>query len=337
LREAFNVDYMVGADHLTARNIVEVVGLPTARNVEYFGEGRVVMAEFTIPEESPVANETVETLQLSDGINLVAVFDDDNMEIVRGGTRLCPGTRLLVIGRPDQVEQFAGTLTPKTHVQQARRIMILGGGEIGYQTARMLEQRGLEPRLVEKDPDRAQALAQELPNTLVLQNDATEPAFLRREGAADADLVVAALTPDERNLLTSTLCRDLGAERVLSVVHRNVYESVFTSSGIDTTINPRREVIEEILRHTRERGIEKITFVERERGEVLEVELSADSSFVGRPVKESVLDMPPQFVLGAVIRGDEVIVPRGETILEEKDDLVLFVDAEKAEEVLDAI
>jgi len=337
LREAFNVDFMVGADHLTARNIVEVVGLPTARNVEHFGQGRVVMAEFTVPKESPVAGRTVQTLDLKDGVNLVAVFDDEQMEIVRGTTRLRPGTRLLVIGRPSQVERFAATLTPKPRVEQARRIIILGGGEIGYQTARMLEQRGLEPRLVEKDPDRAQTLAQELPNTMVLQNDATDPKFLRREGIADADLVVSALTPDERNLLTSMLSRDLGAERVLSVVHRDVYESVFTSSGIDTTVNPRREVIEEILRHTRVRGIEKITFVERDRGEVVEVELTADSPLVGRPIKEVVETVPHNFVLGAVSRDGDVLIPRGDTVLEAQDHLVLFVDAEEADDVLEKI
>ncbi|WP_263840752.1 Trk system potassium transporter TrkA [Salinibacter sp.] len=337
LREAFNVDFMVGADHLTARNIVEVVGLPTARNVEHFGQGRVVMAGFTVPEESPVAGKTVQELRLGDGVNLVAVFDDEHMEIVRGTTCLRPNIRLLVIGRPGQVEHFAGTLTPRDRVKQARQIMILGGGEIGFQTARMLEQRGLQPRLVEKDPDRAQALAQELPDTLVLQNDATDPKFLRREGVADADLVVSALTPDERNLLTSTLSLDLGAERVLSVVHRDVYESVFTSSGIETTVNPRREVIEEILRHTRVRGIEKITFVEGDRGEVVEVALTAESPLVGRPIEEGVEAVPYNFVVGAVTRNGEVLIPRGKTVLEPQDHLVLFVDAEEADEVLEAL
>ncbi len=337
LREAFNVDFMVGADHLTARNIVEVVGLPTARNVEHFGEGRVVMAEFTIPEASPVADKTVQELRLSDGVNLVAVFDDEHMEVVRGATCLRPGIRLLVIGRPSQVEHFAGTLTPKARVREARQIMILGGGEIGYQTARMLEQRDLQPRLVEKDPDRAHALAQELPDTLVLQNDATDPKFLRREGVADADLVVSALTPDERNLLTSTLSRDLGAGRVVSVVHRDVYESVFTSSGIDTTVNPRREVIEEILRHTRVRGIEKITFVERDRGEVVEVELTEESPLVGRPLEEAAESVPHNFVLGAVIRDGQVLIPRGNTVLKARDHLVLFVETDVSAEVLEAL
>lgn len=337
LREAFNVDFMVGADHLTARNIVEVAGLPTARDVEYFGQGRVVMAEFTIPEESPVNDQTVQALNLTKGVNLVAVFDDERMEIVRGSTQLRAGTRLLVIGQPSQVEQFGTRLASRTQLHRTRHVMILGGGEIGFQTARMLEQRGLEPRLVEKDPKRAQVLAQELPNTLVLQDDATDPSFLRREGVADADLVVSALTPDERNLLTSVLSRELGASQVLSVVHNGKYESVFSTSGIDVTVNPRREVIEEILRHTRTRWVEKITFVEDDRGEVVEIELSADSPLAGRPLRQAAQEVPHNFVLGAVIRNEKVLVPRGKTVLQGRDHLVLFVNAEVADEVLEAI
>jgi len=337
LREAFNVDFMVGADHLTARSIVEVAGLPAARDVEYFGQGRVVMAEFTIPAESPVAEKTVQALDLSDGVNLVAVFDDDQMEIVRGKTRLHPENRLLVIGKPTQVERFGSTLAPKAHLKSVRQVLILGGGEIGYQTARLFEQRDLEPRLVEKNPDRAHTLAQELPDTLVLQDDATDPDFLRREGVADTDLVVSALTPDERNLLASVLSRELGAEKVLSVVHHGAYEPVFTRSGIDATVNPRREVIEEILRHTRARDVEKITFVEHERGEVVEIELNGDSPLVGTPLEEAVQAVPHNFVLGAVIRNDDVLIPRGKTVLERGDHVVMFVDAEVADEVLETI
>lgn len=337
LREAFNVDFMVGADQLTARNIVEVAGLPTARDVDYFGQGRVVMAEFTIPEKSPIAEKTVQALQLVDGVTLVAVFDDEHMEIVRGTTRLRAGTRLLVIGRPSQVEQFGDRLTPKTRLKHARHVVILGGGEIGYQTARLLEQRGLEPRLIEKDPDRAYALAQDLPDTMVLQNDATDPKFLRRSGVPDADFVVSALSPDERNLLASGVSRELGAGHVLSVVHNGVYESVFAHSGIDVTVNPRREVIEEILRHTRKRGVEKITFVENDRGEVIEVELTAESPLVGRLLEQIAQEMPQNFVVGAILRDGAVLTPRGQTVLEGGDHLVLFVDTEEAGEVLNAI
>lgn len=337
LRSAFNVDFVVGADHLTARNIVDVAGLPTARDVEFFAEGRVEMAEFTISPDSPAAGQLVRHLDLSHNVNLVAVYNDGQMEIVRGETCLQPGARLLVIGLPDQIRQFATRLTPAARSNQARHIMILGGGEIGFQTARMLEERGIEPRLVEKDRERAQYLAQNLPGTLVLHNDATNPDFLRREGVPDADLVVAAITPDERNLLASLLSKDLGAKQSLAVVHDAAYESVFTRSGIDVTVNPRREVIEEILRHTRERDVEKMTFIEHMQGEVFELELGAESPLVGRPLHEAVADVPHNFVVGAAVRDHQVRIPRGQTVLAAGDHIIVFVDAEVSGEVLKSI
>ncbi|PSQ77439.1 MAG: Trk system potassium transporter TrkA, partial [Bacteroidetes bacterium QH_6_63_17] len=130
---------------------------------------------------------------------------------------------------------------------------------------------------------------------------------------------------------------ELGAAQVLSVIHNGAYESVFAHSGIDATVNPRREVIEEILRHTRERGVEKLTFVEDERGEVVEIELSAESTLTGRPLERAVGDVPHNFVIGAVIRNGEVITPRGETILRAEDRLVVFADTEVSDEVLAVI
>lgn len=337
LRDAFNVDFLVGADHLTARNIVDVAGLPTARDVEFFAEGQVEMAEFTIPTDSPLAGRRVQALDLNEDVNLVAVFRDDRLEIVRGDTRLEPEAHLLVIGLPDQIFRFAARLAPTSRANQARHVIILGGGEIGFQTAQMLEERGLEPRLVEIDPERAQYLAQSLPDTLVLQDDATDPKFLRRTGVADADLIVSTVTPDQTNLLAGLVSKEAGADQVLTVVHNGVYEPVFANSGIDVTVNPRREVIEEILRHARERDVEKMTFIEHMEGEVIELELDADSPLVGHPVEEAVRKIPHRLVLGAVVRDRSVLLPRGQTVLQAGDHVVVFVGAEHSSEVLDSI
>ncbi|MFP4228082.1 MAG: Trk system potassium transporter TrkA, partial [Salinivenus sp.] len=337
LRDAFNVDFMVGADYLTALNVVDVAGHPTAQDVEFFGDGQVEMAEYTISSGSPLANQSVRSLDLDASVNLVALCDDDQLEVVRGDTRLRPEARLLVIGRPEAIRRFGVRIAPVARNGTARHVIILGGGEIGYQTARMFEERGVEPRLVENNPERAHELAQALPNTLVLQDDATDPDFLRREGVPDADLVVAAVTPDERNLLASLLAQELGAEQVASVVHNGAYESLFTSSGIDITVNPRREVIEEILRHTRKKGVEKLTFIEHMRGEVLELELDESSALVGRPLEEAVPDVPHEFVVGAVVRNRRVVIPRGQTVLQAGDHVVVFVDVERSKEVLEVL
>ena len=337
LRKAFNVDFMVGEDYLTAQAVARVGGFPGAQHVELFCKGRVEMAELEIPEGSSLAGRTVQEANLPRSVNLAAVFSGNTFEIARGGTRLDQGRRLIVFGRPDDVQQFGRRLSGTDGTNPLQRAMIFGGGEIGYQTARLLEQRGAEPKLVEQNPERARFLAENLPNTIVLQNDATDPEFLQQEGAADADVLISALTPDERNLLTALLSKRLGTGRAISVVHDDRYESTFENNGIDVTINPRREVIEEILRFTRGEGLEKVTFIEHHRGEVIEVELGAGSSLVGRPLQEAASEMPRDLVVGAIARGERIVIPRGDTTLEAGDHLVVFVDTHAVDQALEVL
>lgn len=332
--KAFNVDQMVGSDHLAARKIVQVGLQRSAQDVEYFGEGEVEMAEFGVSEESPLVGQSVENLTVSEGLRFAAVFDDQHMEVVRGGTVIEAGDRLLVIGRADEVARFGNELGTEAEVS---RVFILGGGEIAYQTAQLMERHGIKPKIVEWDRKRAEFLAQNLPKSFVLHDDATDPAFLREEGLGRAHLVVSALHPDERNLLCSQLSHHLGAEQVISVVHNAKYTSMFESCGISTTVNPRKEVIQEILRHTRARHFEKIAFVEQHRGEVVELKLGPDSPLLGGPLSETADDLPEAMVIGAVSRGGETIIPTGETELQAGDDLVIFVASDTVDELIERI
>ena len=109
------------------------------------------------------------------------------------------------------------------------------------------------------------------------------------------------------------------------------------ASGVEETFNPRTEVIEEILRHTRSRQLEKVAFIEGHRGEVIEVELTAKSPLVGRPLKEAVAELPGKLVIGAVSRSGLVIIPHGETRLRAGDDLVIFVDTTCVDELMEKL
>lgn len=334
---AFNVSFMVGADHLTALDIFRVSGLRSARDVELFCRGQIEMAEFDIPPESSIVGQTVREADRFEGLTFAAVFTGDTMEVVRGNTTIRAEDRLLVIGLPEHVQEFGRALDGTSNGEEASRIVILGGGEIGRQTAKLLQKRGVEPKLVEQNSERAEFLAKDLPGTLVLEEDATDPEFLKSEGITRTQLLVAALRPDERNLLTSLLGKQLGAERVVSVVHDQKYESLFEQSGIDVVVNPRREVIEEILQYIRGPDVEKIAFVEHHQGEVIEIELRAESSLVGRPLKKSMDDFPKSMVIGAISRKNNIITPRGDTVPEAGDHVVLFADTEELDEVLDSI
>lgn len=323
---AFGVDFLVCTDLLTAENIVRVIGLPAAVDVDPFAGDLVQMAEFEISAESPVADQTVAEADRFESLTFVGIFRDDEMEIPRGDTRICPGDRAVVIGSPESVQAFANDIAPNTTPNEADEIVIVGGSEIGYQTARILEERGLHSRLIEQDGERARWLAEQLPDTVVMEHDATDTEFLSREHVDEADIVVTALDSDERNLLAAVLAKRLGVDRVASVVDSADYVTVFEEIGIDVAINPRTVTAEEIIRFTFESVAENIAVLENDRAEVLEIELNEGSELVDRPIQELVEEIDAKFVIGSVVRDGKHVTPRGETILQPGDHVIVLVE-----------
>ncbi|MWV38910.1 Trk system potassium transporter TrkA [Natrialba sp. INN-245] len=333
---AFGVDFMVCTDLLTARAIFRIAGLPAAHDVDMFVGGLVRMAEFEIGPESPVAGTTVADADRWDSLTFAGIFRDDEMIVASGDTELRAGDRIVVIGSPHSVTDFSTDIAaPDT--ASPDEVVVVGGSEIGFQTAREFEEHGYNPRLIEQDPDRARECAEALPKTMVLQSDATDAEFLAREHVDEADVVVAALDGDEKNLLVSLLARRLGVDRTVAVIENLEYADLFETVGIDVAINPREETAEEIVRFTRAEHTEKIAMLEHDRAEVIEIEVGPDSALVDGPIADVTNDLPSGVVIGAISRGGELITPRGETTIEPGDHVVCFVDGDVLEEVLEAI
>jgi trk system potassium uptake protein TrkA len=333
----FGVDFMVCSNLLAAEDIVQIIGLPAAVDVERFAGGLVQMAEFEIDADSPLHGQTVREADRVDLLTFAAILRDGEVELPGGDSELDVGDKVVVIGSPEAVYEFALTASPDATENDVENVFVVGGSEIGYQTARLLQERGITPRLVERDGERAEELAAALPDTLVLQLDATDADALEQEKFGSADAVVAALESDQENLFVALLAKQFGVKHTVSVVEAGEYRQLFEQVGADATVNPRVVTAEEITRITREETTEKLSFIEHDRAEILEVEIDEDSSLAGRPIRESVPDLPSGVVVGAIARERELVSPRGETVIEIGDHVVLFVDASVAEEVTAAV
>ncbi|SFR94016.1 trk system potassium uptake protein TrkA [Halomicrobium zhouii] len=323
--DAFGVNFMVGTNLLAAETIARVIGLPAARDVETFAEGQVHMAELEISEASPVADQTVQEADRFESLTFAAIIRNGDVEIPTGSTRIRVDDDVVVIGSRESVQQFAAAVAPD--VEGAQNVLVVGGSDIGYHTARLLGERGLKPRLIERDPDRAREIAEALPETTVLESDATDREFLERENVDDVETIVAALDNDEKNLLAGLLAKRLGAKRAVAIVEDGEYVPLFEAVGIDVAVNPREATAEEITRFTRARRAENVALIEHDKAEVLEIEVNADSVLVDRPISESVQDLPPGVVIGAITRDGRFIIPRGDTVVREDDHVVCFLDA----------
>lgn len=328
----FGIDNMVCTNLLAAESIVRVVGLPAAVDVDPFAGGRVQMAEFEISGTCPVANQTVMEADQYDSLTFAALIREDDVIVPKGSTIIKPGDRVVVIGSTDSVTTFSDVLSPDHSPGTDEEITIVGGSEIGYHVARLLGERGFKPRLIEQDADRARALAEALPQTMVMESDATDIEFLEREHIDEADIVVAALESDEKNLLVSLLARRLGADRTVATIETPSYVELFEAVGVDVAINPRIVVAEEITQLTQSGLAENVALIETDKAEVIEIEIEDSSVLANRPIRESATDLPDGVVIGAITRNREFITPRGDTEIYPGDHVVVFVDANAIDE-----
>lgn len=335
--EAFGADFIVCSDLLSAETIVRVIGLPGAVDVDTFVGGLVHMAELEIPEESFITGQTIEKADRFDSLTFAGLFRDDRLVLPTGETVISPADRAVVIGSPESIQAFAADLNPSATPDEDDDIVIIGDSEIGYHTARLLEDRSLEPRFVAQDHERARFLSEALPNTHVFDHDPTDTEFLQREHVDKAKTVVVAMESDERCLLVSVLLKRIGVERVIAVVDDVEYVTLFEEIGIDAAINPRNVTAEEINRFSFARAAENMAVLENDRAEVLEVEIAAESDLIDTPLQDLVADIDGRFVVGALVRGRSLVPPRGSTELKPGDHVVFFVETEYADELMSRV
>lgn len=334
---AFGIDFLVCTNLLVAQSIVRVVGIPNARDVDIFANGNIQMAEFEVEGDSPIVNQTVETADRFESLTFAAILRNGDVIIPRGSTTIHQNDRVVVIGSPESIQGFSRSLAPEESPAKNEEVVILGGSEVGYHVARLLESQGLTPRLIENDAERARELAENLPGTLVMESDPSDIQFLKSEHIGDADIVVSCLENDEKNLLEGLLAKRLGAERTVVIIETTAYVELFETVGIDVGMSPRSLVAEEISRFTQAGKTENIAFIETDKAEVIEVEVTEESILAERSIEESVQDLPEGVVIGAISRQDDFVVPRGNTVIHVGDHIVLLADIQVVDAVTERV
>lgn len=332
----FGVDFMVCTDLLTAQAVGRVIGLPTATDMDSFANGTIQMAEFEVREDSPVANQTVRDADTYEGLTFAGIITDGEVEIARGSSIIPGGSRIVVIGNPAAVRSFGGAVSQQ-ETDGASDVVIFGGTSVGSMVAELLEKRGIRPRLIEADPEVARSAAERLPGTTVMQHDVTDLEFMKQEDVGGADLVVAALDSDEANLLVSLLAGSLGAVRTIAIVEDQAYVDTFETVGVDVAVNPREVTAEEVTRFTRERRAENVAIIQSDQAEVVEILIKEGSVLAGRRIADAAADLPDDVVIGALTRGEESLLPRGDTVVEVGDHIVVFVASDHIDEAITAL
>jgi trk system potassium uptake protein TrkA len=218
------------------------------------------------------------------------------------------------------------------------RVVIAGGGNIGLFLARELEQRhpNLSLKLVESNPARAEMAAEQLRRAIVLRGDARDRELLIEASVGAAEAIVTVTNDDEVNIMAALLAKRMGCQRALALVNNNAYDMLVRSIGIDVAINPRDTTVSSILQHVRRGRIKAVHTIRDGVAEVFEAEALETSPIVGKPLKEI---RSPGLLVGAIVRGEEVMRPSGDTVVKAHDRVIIAArsDAVKRVEQLFAV
>jgi trk system potassium uptake protein TrkA len=215
-----------------------------------------------------------------------------------------------------------------------KRLIIAGAGNIGRRLAESLEYKH-RVKLIETDRERASEIAARLNMTIVLHGDAADEQLLLEENIENTDVYCAVTNDDEANILSAMLAKRLGAGRVMSLINRPSYVDLVQSDTIDIAISPQQATIGSLLTHVRRGDVVQVHSLRRGAAEAIEAVAHGDrnsSKVVGRAIEE--IKLPKGASIGAMVRGEQVLIAHHDTVIESGDHVILFlVDKRKIREV----
>lgn len=252
-----------------------------------------------------------------------AIYRNDSLIVPTAQTKVIHGDEVFLIAQTEHIPLILATLHPDA--KPAKKIMIAGGGNIGYRLARQAESQ-FDVKIIEINPKRAEWLSENLSSALVLAGSATDEALLAHEHVDEIDVFCALTNDDEDNIMSGLLAKNFGADRVISIINRSSYVDLLQGNTIDIVVSPHLTTIGSILAHIRRGDIVAVYPLRRGEAEVIEAVVHGDrktSKIVGRPASQ--IKWPYGCQLTAVVRDDVFISGHKEVELQEGDHVIFYV------------
>lgn len=328
------VDVVISPEIEVARAIARRLQAPGALDMITLADGRVRAVGVLCTENCPITHTPLRQLTgLFPDLNIevVAIIRNDKPIIPTGNDQMLPGDEVYFVCDVKHLERAMAAFGHEE--EEARRIIILGGGNIGLCLALELEAKypQVSARIIEANRTRAQFVAQKLDRTMVLHGDGLDAEILEEAGVRTSEAVVAVTNDDEGNILASLLAKRYGCQRAITLINKTTYSSLVTPLGIDAIVSPRAITVSTILQHVRRGRIRSVHSLREGFAELIEAEALETSAVVNLPLKE--IKLPQGVIVGAVVRGDEVIIPRPTTVIKPRDRVVILAAVEHVKKV----
>lgn len=333
-RDHLPIDIVISPEREVANAALQRLAAPAAFDTESFLDGEAHLIGLSIEEDCPIINTPLRQLsELFSTLKAVVVG------IRRDGHLVAPEPQDQLFGG-DQVYVFCATedmsrtmeIFGKTN-SKSDRVIIVGGGNVGLAVAQSLENDGRKTtvKLIEKNRNVAEAAADALERTIVLHGDGLDKDLLEEANLAQADAFLAVTDDDKTNMLSCVRAKAEGCQLVVALINDPSMLALMQPLDIDAYINPRATTVSSILRHIRHGRVEAVYSIGDAEAEVLEAQVLGTSPITGKTIRDA--GWPEGALVGMIRKGDEIVVPKSDTLIEEGDVLTVFALSEDVAEV----
>lgn len=328
------IDVIISPEAEMAKAVLRRLRVPEALDVIPLANDKVNLIGIRCPEVCPVVNTTLKQLtSLFPDLNVrvVCIVRDNKVIIPTANDQMLPEDDVYFVVDKNHIER--AMMAFGVEREQAHRILIFGGGDIGlYLAGALEEEKTISCKVIEKDKNRAEEIASVLPSDVtVISGNILDVDILNEAGIGSTETVIAVTNDDEANLLSSLFAKKSGVERTLALIKNKGYHSLIRELGVDAVVDPRAITISTILRKIRKGRIHSAHTINDGVGEIMEAEVVDRSDLIGNKIRD--INIPKGVVFGAIIRDDEVLIPTGDTELASNDRVIAFVKSEKVKEV----
>jgi trk system potassium uptake protein TrkA len=324
--DALNVDVFISPEQLVTEYVERLIKYPGALQVLDFADGKVQLVGVRALIGGPLVGQRLRELPQhlpKAEARVVAIYRAGRSVPPEGDTVIENGDEVFFLAARADIRRVMSELRKQD--DPVRRVVIAGGGNIGFRLAKTLEKNS-QVKLIERDMRRARKVSELLENAIVLNGDAADEELLIEENIDSADVFAALTNSEEANILSAMLAKRLGAHKVMALINKPSYADLIESGSIDIAISPQTITIGSLLAHVRRGDVVRVHSLRRGAAEALEAVVHGDagsSRVVGKRVDE--IPLPDGTSIGAIVRGEDVIMAHHDTVVQSDDHVILFL------------
>jgi trk system potassium uptake protein len=335
---AFAVDVPISPEQLVTDHVARLIQYPGALQVLDFADGRVRLVGVKALRGGALVGQQLK--QLASHIKghdarVAAIYRNGQSIKPTGDTVIEHGDEVFFIAARDDIRLVMNEMQKLE--DPVRRIVIAGGGNIGFSLAQRLESEH-QVKLIERDQRRARRISEQLSNTIVLSGDAADEELLLEENIDSSDIFIAVTNAEEANILSAMLAKRLGCHKVVALINRPAYAELMESGTIDVALSPQQVTIGSLLAHVRRGDVVRVHSLRRGAAEAIEAVahgIQGEGRVIGRKIED--IPLPSGTTIGAVVRGDEVIIAHHDTVIHRDDHVILFLTDRRYVEVVEKL